>query len=521
MEILRFGLGVRFDVMAGEEEQATPRQLWEEIFSVLTTSDVKGMHVYGGYVPYASEDPAYICVLTNGSLKEMRRVYQKLSEDPGVSMYLTATHPFLQSNALEKLNGLTFYGKVQSDGWIAGGDEAVEVRVGKKRGKRRPVGSGIVFLLAPDNYSDVLTSKQAIRRLTIAARNIFPGVRILPLPMANGGVGTVDAVLTACSGIRRTVSIKGPYGEQIAAHYAVLRGKTAVIETPETFSACGAEGAQQGYRSSFGLGELVRRAMDEGLTQIVFGCDQVVVDDMGLGLLRALGTKIMDEKEQEVQSGPEELKRLYSVDTEYMHARARQTAFYMMTECDAPMQGSFLASAPRAMEEDGGMEGAARLMQCMQMAAGKDVADMPSSAAGGYVGAVLMAFLGAKPVCCIDALIRVARMDARIEYVSLVVSGGRRIGADALRKGRPLAALAALCEANRVPLAILAGELGEGVEQALDNCNCSIFQMGDVFTEMQESDRATKAYDESANRMFRLIRIGREIERVSARKSRG
>jgi hypothetical protein len=88
MEILHFGLGIRFDVMEGEEEQATPRQLWEEIFSVLTTSDVQGMHVYvagGTSAEYASEDSCYICAFTNGNLKEMRRVYRKRRRTPALA----------------------------------------------------------------------------------------------------------------------------------------------------------------------------------------------------------------------------------------------------------------------------------------------------------------------------------------------------------------------------------------------------------------------------------------------------
>ena len=147
---------------------------------------------------------------------------------------------------------MTYYGKVQSDGTLAGGDEPFfDVHICKKHGKRRPVGKGIVFLLAPDAFFDTLTSRQAIRRLTVSARRQFPGVRVHPLPIADGGPGTVDAILTAAHAVERSIHIQGPQGAKRDARYAVLRGDTAVIEMPECFlPAFG----QEGLCSSFGMG---------------------------------------------------------------------------------------------------------------------------------------------------------------------------------------------------------------------------------------------------------------------------
>ena len=86
MNIIRFGLGLRFEVMAGEEGQITPGQLWEEIFSVLTTDDAKGIILYGGTEQPAegsTSEPCYICAFTNGHLKQMRQIYRKLEGGRG------------------------------------------------------------------------------------------------------------------------------------------------------------------------------------------------------------------------------------------------------------------------------------------------------------------------------------------------------------------------------------------------------------------------------------------------------
>lgn len=516
MEILKFGLGIRFDVMAGEEEQATPKQLWEEVLSVLTASDVKGMHVYGGHAAYETADPCYTCVFTNGSLKEMRRVFKKLNEDAGVDMYLAPTHPFLQNNALEKIEGLMFFGKVQRDGSVVGGDARLEVQVCKKRGKRRPAGKGIVFLLAPDHYGAQLSSKRAIRRLTIAARKHFKGVRVLPLPVADGGPGTVDAVLTACSGIRRTVQIKGPDGAPVEAHYAVIKGKTAIIELPEAFAAAGRGG---GYHSSFGIGELIRRALDEGLSSVVLGCVDSNIDDFGLGCMRALGMKLLDEAGEEIESGADELARLYAIDTEFLHARIAETHFMLMTDMLEDMRPGAFSPEPLSLAYAGGMDGFERYCKLLEAHAHNDAAKRPGAIAGRGLGLSLMGVCGAKGVGSIQALLYGTEMMERIRYVSLVVSGEEMVDESSLEPNRIVGALAQLCGQHRIPLALLAGSMGSGAEEVLERCNCSIFTAPGGAMQEAGRDNAVRVYDDSANRMFSFIRLGREIERVSARKS--
>lgn len=505
MEIVKFGLGLRFDVMEGEEEQATPKQLWEEVFSVLTASDARGLRVYGGMVSsaeFASDEPRYICVFSNGRLSQMRRVFRKLEEDAGVSMYLAATHPFLQSNALKNVDGLTYYGRIQRDGTLYGGDaDLFGIRVCKKRGKRRPVGKGIVFLLAPDAFGGALTSKQAIRRLTLAARKHFTGVRILPLPIANGGEGTVDAVLTACNGTGRTVQIQGPRGGKTQARYAVLHGSTALIEMPGAFAA---QEGMAGDCSSFGIGELIRRALDEGLHEIILGLTDSCINDGGLGCLRALGVKLLDSEGNELSGTPDDFTRIDRIDTELMHSRVSETRFILMTDCAQPLGGDMKHYA-----------------QLLEQVAGFDAGARPGALAAGGLGAVLIGLLGAERMQSIDALLYAAEFERRIKNVSLVVTGEGRLDKKSLSPGHAVGAILSRCAKQKTPVALIAGCLGEGGETLLEQCECSIIAASDEpISREAVRDKATAVFDSASNRMFRFIRLGREIERVSARKSK-
>ncbi len=522
MEVLRFGLGVRFDVLEGEE-QATPRQLWEEVFSVLTTSDVKGLHVFGGrasLADYASSEPCYICAFTNGSLKQLRRVYQKLNDDAGVGMYLTATHPFIQSNALEKINELAFFGKVQRDGTLFGGEQPFfDVRVCKKRGKRKPMGKGIVFLLAPNTYRGSLSSKQAIRRLTLAARRHFPGVRVLPLPIVNGGPGTVDALLTACSGTARTVRIQSPNSCELDARYAVLRGSVAVIEMPAVFCA---QVAREVNCSSFGIGELIRRALDEGIKEIVIGLSESGINDGGLGCLRALGAKLLDKDGNELLGAWNEIDSLCSIDTEFLHPRIKSTSFKLMTDCLQKLVGA--DGIVRARFKDNAKEMEAvflKLGEIYNQAAGCDVSLQEGAGAAGGLGAALMTFLKAKQKSSISALLEAAEFERRIKNVSLVVTGEGVLDKRSLEFDKPVGAIVELCAKQRIPLALIAGCIGAGSEELLEKCECSIIAAVDSpLAGGMAVENPVALFDSAAERMFRFIRLGREIERVSARKSK-
>lgn len=469
MRIENFALGVRFDV---SEDEVTPEQLWEEVFSVLTTSDIGGMKVYGGRVaasPYAAGS-CYICAFTNGTLKEMRRVYAKLAADAGISMYLAASRPFIQSNTLEKMDDLVYYGSVGRDGAITNGDAPFySLRVCKQRGKRRPAGKGIAFLLAVSAFSAALPAKLAIQRLTIAARRYFRGVRILPFPLVSGGAGTVDAVLTACEGLGRTVRIQGPDGAPMDAYYAVLDGTTAVIEIPAAYTGAG-EGT-----SSFGIGELIRSALNEGLHTVILGGLSGLIHDGGAGCMRALGVKLLDGEGNELSGGSAE--GLCKLDLELLHPRISEASFLVMGEESVDGQElPMLRRGDGPVDLKGWRGDGARLVEALL-----DAENKPG----------------------MQALLEAMRFDRRVRNVSLAVAGGcdAQAAEEVLRR----------CAGLEAPL----------IHLVTDAARCQERQYGQLtalflpLTGDMDREAAVARMDEAADRLFRLIRVGRDIERLS------
>lgn len=195
MKITRFALGIRFAAMAEQPHKEFARKIFEGIFSVLTLSELEDLTLYGGADPFSpanaegEESDVYLVVLMGGKLKQMRKVYHAIADDAALDMYMVHNRPFVENNRLYKVEGLDYFGQVRPNGRIEGGDGTLDgLSVPKKRGRRKPVGKGIRVMLAPADY-ERLTSTDAIKRMTVAARRHFQGVKLAPFPINDGGEG--------------------------------------------------------------------------------------------------------------------------------------------------------------------------------------------------------------------------------------------------------------------------------------------------------------------------------------------
>lgn len=495
MQLKRLGLGIRFDFLSAASEREHAQQAFEEIFSVLTLSELEGLLIYGGQDPLT--DPAenvFLAVIMGGSLSTMRRIYEKINADAAIGMYLAHTHPFIENNRLLHWQTPSFYGEVQKDGTLRGGDGTLDgLTVPKKHGRRRPVGKGIKVLFAPDSYG-ALSSTDAIKRLSVAARRHFQGVKIVPVPMTYGGCGMVRALVTACEGAYRTAKITPlvPEGKSSAV-YGVLHGKTAVLALAEVLP-CEGEGT-----ASLNAGELIRRALDEGLREIVLGTAESAIRDCGMGCMRALGVKFYDAEGTELKGSAEELGRVAVVDTEYLHPGLREARITILN--------GGISEAPAEYEED-----AVRFRALVATAVGVSASDCAG------VGGLLCALGGARRASGVDALLDAVDFDKLLQGVALVVTGEMLLEEASFSGGRAVPCVLARCAARRIPTAVLAGGIGERLDETrLGSAGVMAFIDAPMSRE-QAAARAEELFDAAADRMFRLIRIGRDVEKIGAPK---
>ncbi len=443
MQLRRLALGIRFDFVNIAPDAHVRRLVFEELFSVLTLSDMKGLSLYGGIDPTSPGENIYLAIIMGGKLKRMRRIYDKLREDTALGMYLCPAMPFLENNRLERVEGLTYFGDVGADGYLQGGEEPLPVRVSKARGKHRNVGRNIHILLAPSALAGV-SALDAIKRLTIAARSSFPGVRILPLPLI-AGEGCVRALVTAAGGSFRHVTVAET---KKRLTYGVLRGRIGVIEAQE-----------DGYAT----GVAIRRALDEGLKRIYIMANAVT--DGGMGCARALGVKFYDAAGELVTSGA-----FARADAELLHPLAPGASFILMCREETDTLG-------------GEAERLLRVERREAVAAMLDAADFERLLTGK----------------------------------ALVITGGEDICANGSLGERATENVLLRCAKFSVPVVALTCYGWEqpelrGQERAA---------MGVVKAPLRRDmtdEEAGKVLDETVDRLFRFIRLGRDVEKIGAPK---
>lgn len=512
MKVVRFGLGVRFDLLDEKFTVEIEKRLWEEIFSVLTVFDVQTLRLYGMLSPESDKglENVYMCIFTGGGISQTRKIYHKLENDAALSMYLSAQHPFIQSNALERIEKEPeFFGKVLLRGGLEGGSGLPGgVTIPRRHGKRRPAGRGTKIMIVPGDYSEQITSVDVIKQLTTAARSNFLGLKVVPVPLTSGGRGTAHAAVVASDGAYRKVTIKDVDGRKKQCIYGVLYGRTAVIELAQ---ACGVEPEQEldaEKASSYGAGELIRRALDEGVSEILLAAEDCIPLDGGMGMARALGVKMYDADGEELKGCVADMQRVSRVDAEYIHPRIRETKITVM--CREPVALDTVCGS-----KDDGMQ---RFIELMSEAMGAKCPD-DLAGVGGGLGAILYSALKAEFVPGVEALLDAVDFDELLKNVALVVTGDGVLNEAALGEGKPIPSVMKRCAAKKTQVAVICGCVDDASAHA-KIAGYGVMPSICAVPGAAASDDLEELLDAAANRMFKFMRIGRDIEKIGAPKEK-
>ncbi|MBQ3108960.1 MAG: glycerate kinase [Clostridia bacterium] len=517
MEVLKFGLGLRFDLLEQDLYPGAEQLLWEEVFSVLTASDVHNLHVYGGLAGEPGR-AIYNCIFTNGKLSQMRRIYRKLAQDAGIGMYLSSQRPFIQTNVIRNLPDLPFFGKVQRSGVLEGGTGLLPggVLIPQKHGKRRPVGKGIKVLLAPGALSEEVQSLDSIKILTLAARKHFPGVKVIPVPLPNGGRGVVESAVMAADGVFRKATVTDASGARTTATYGVLYGKTAVLELA---AVCNPSDSPL-TASSYGAGELIRRALDEGLREILISADDCAFTDGGMGLARALGVKFYDEEENELKGSGAEMRLIRRIDTELMHPRLGNTHFRIMS-----CYGNNFTKTLRDMRETLPKEDILLIKEGVKnfRAVAKEYlgehAVLSEEHVPGGLGPMLSALLKPECISGIEAYLDAVDFDGLLKGVALAVTADGWLGESEERRERVAPAILKRCHARRVPVTMMTGRMDDEIRSFYKQKSVGVMPVIDSPMTAEDAREALPhCLVDAANRMFHFIRIGRDVEKIGAPK---
>jgi len=231
----KFSIGLRFWVR--DRKKFSPSDAWNLLFACLSPKEVAGMELHGVFQE-EQDGLCYITVISKASLSRCRALYARLSSHPLVCSHLMFYRPFVQNNRLEQLDGYAFLGTVGDSGDVQYGDTSYGcMRFHGNNKPMDPLLEPAVFLIAPDACYDLLSPEQAIRSLMRVAYSYFPMAQILPYPLADGGKGSVDALIHALGGRYVQTKLHADNGENTTLRYGILPDRTIVIESDNADSA--------------------------------------------------------------------------------------------------------------------------------------------------------------------------------------------------------------------------------------------------------------------------------------------
>ena len=328
------------------------------------------------------------------------------------------------------------------------------------------------IVIAPDSFKESLSAPAVAAAIAQGLLRALPTVDCVCIPMADGGEGTVEAILAATNGERRVNTVQDALGRPIQAHWGWLSGKVAIIEMA---CAAGLEHIAVSERnplcaSSFGVGQLIRHALDLGAEKIVLGLGGSATNDAGAGMLQALGLALLDDKGNALAPGGAALARLAHIDRSHLDARLDRVQFTIASDVNNPLCGPLGASAIFGPQKGASPEHVHTLDQALGHFAdlcaktlGQDYRDAPGAGAAGGVGFAAHAWLHACFRPGIEVVAELGGLADAIQGAQLVITGEGRMDAQTLHGKTPMG-VAKIAQTAGVPVIAIAGSLGEGYQ---------------------------------------------------------
>lgn len=376
------------------------------------------------------------------------------------------------------------------------------------------------LLFASDSFKGSLTSEKTVELLGRAACEVFGACEYSGVPVADGGEGTVAAVIAATKGERVTVNVHGPLMEETENFYGIFGQDKAVIEMA---AASGLPMVPEELRNpmnttSFGTGELILDALKRGCRDISIAIGGSATNDGGMGCARALGIRFLDQSGEELEGFGRDLAKVASIDMSGLDARVKNAKITVMCDVTNPLCGKDGATRTFGKQKGATPEiqealeqGMCRYRDVIKETFGIDCDAIPGAGAAGGLGAALRVYLKGEMRSGIETVLELIRFDERLEGVDLVVTGEGRTDWQSCF-GKVMQGVGLHAKARGIPVLGLTGSLGKN---AMDICYygvSSLMTTVDAPMPLSEAlERAEELYYQGALRMFRFVKTGMDM----------
>lgn len=369
-------------------------------------------------------------------------------------------------------------------------------------------------IVASDSFKGTLSSQEICQIAKETIPRIFPECEVVAIPIADGGEGTVACLLEAVEGEAVSVPVCGPYpGSRVDAVYGRFGG-SAVIEMAAAAGLPLVDGRKNpAETTTYGVGELVRHAVESGCTQIYLGIGGSATNDGGCGCAAALGTAFYNAAGEAFVPRGCDLSEIVRIDCTATRELLRGVTVTVMCDVENPLYGPNGAAyvfspqkgADSAMVEllDGQLRSLAAVME---RTFGQNYADMPGAGAAGGMGAGCTALLGASLRPGIETLLDVVGFDRQLQDAELVITGEGRIDAQSVQ-GKVISGIAKRTKAKGIPLVAIVGCIDDSAAQAYDMGVTAMFAIDRMALPFSQSaPRSHEDYQNTLSDVLRLIK---------------
>jgi glycerate 2-kinase len=377
------------------------------------------------------------------------------------------------------------------------------------------------IVIAPQGFKGSLDATDVADAIARGVRQVFPQAEQIVLPVADGGEGTVRAMVQASQGKMMTTRVVGPLEQPVDAAWGLLgNGDIAVIEMA---AASGLPLIRRDQRdplkaTSYGTGELIRSALAHGVKKMIIGLGGSATNDGGAGMAQALGAKLSDATGAELRLGGDALKHLMRIDASDLDPRLSAVEVEVACDVNNPLCGPTGAShvygpqkgadAHMVRELD---ESLRRYGEILKHDLGRDVADLPGAGAAGGLGAGLVAFLDARLRPGVDIIFDALRLDERLQGADLVFTGEGRMDSQDIYGKAPMA-VAQHAKRLGVPSIAIVGSTGRDYRVVFDHgLDAVIGTTNRPMTLDRAVSESARLITEAAMRACRLVRVGMSL----------
>ncbi len=374
------------------------------------------------------------------------------------------------------------------------------------------------ILISPDSFKGSLSAPEAARAIARGLERSGEDFECETLPLADGGEGSVDCLLSAVSGEKVSVEVKGPLRRPVSAEYGLLDGgEVAVMEMAAASGLTLLEEDELDplQTTTYGTGELICDALDRGVERILLGIGGSATNDGGMGLARALGVKFFDESGDELLGCGASLNRIKSIDTSGLDERIQRTDIEVACDVDNPLYGE--RGAARVYAPQKGAygkqvkvldEGLRNYSSRLEEFLGIDISSLPGAGAAGGLGGGLRAFLDAELLPGIDMIMDYFNYAELLQEFDLVISGEGSCDLQSLQ-GKVVGGVAERTSAAGVPVVVLAGSIPEEKrEKFRERGITSLFSIVDGPADLKSSlEKAPDLLESTAEEIGYLLAI--------------